>query len=108
MAVKRVLKHLLWVIPTLLVAAIAFLANSAARQRNIDEEYHGPLNKTLRVTSKNFANDQPMPAVFSCRGEGRSPHIAWTDAPAKTKSYALVAMDWDVPSPGLPTGLFGG
>ena len=30
-----------------------------------------------------------------------SPHIRWTAAPETTKSYAMVSMDWDAPSPRL-------
>lgn len=40
-----------------------------------------------------------MPAQYSCKGAGSSPEISWTGAPAGAKSYALVTMDWDAPSP---------
>ncbi len=67
----------------------------------MDDAYHIFLNKSLRVTSKDFFDAEEMPSAFTCRGEARSPHIAWTNAPAQTKSYAVVTMDWDAPSPEL-------
>ena len=37
---------------------------------------------------------------FGCDGGNRSPHLAWDDAPAGTKSVspALASMSWTVPS----------
>lgn len=42
----------------------------------------------------------PDPAHHVCLGKNRNPHLAWTDAPAGTRSFALICHDPDVPSRG--------
>jgi Raf kinase inhibitor-like YbhB/YbcL family protein len=64
----------------------------------------------MRVTSQSFANDAPIPGDFAfCvpADEGhatlapnRNPHLAWSDAPNGTKSFAILCHDPDVPSKG--------
>ncbi len=101
MALKRGLKHSLWIVPGLLFIVTTLSMYRAARERMNDNAHHIFLNKPLRLTSKSFSDEESMPAVLTCRGEAKSPHLAWTNAPDGTKSYALVAMDWDAPSPKL-------
>ncbi len=98
---KKVLKHLLWIVPTILVLAIVSLAAYAATARNADANYHNKLQKTIQVSSKSFQSGQEMPLEFSCRGTSTAPAMAWANAPDGTKSYALIAMDWDAPTPRL-------
>ena len=98
---KRVLKHLLWIIPSLILIAIVSLASYAAMARSADRDYHGKLQKTIQVSSRSFQNEKEMPVEFSCKGKATSPAIQWTKPANGTKSYALIAMDWDAPSPGL-------
>jgi Raf kinase inhibitor-like YbhB/YbcL family protein len=98
---KRILKHLLWIVPSLLVIAVVSLAAYAATARSGDVTYHAKLQKTIQVSSKSFQNDQEMPVEFSCKGKSMAPAIKWTNPPDGTKSYALIAMDWDAPSPSL-------
>lgn len=62
----------------------------------------------LRILS--FENDSPIPAEFAMgipNGSGqatfapnRSPHLKWSDAPAGTKSFALLCVDVDAPTVG--------
>jgi Raf kinase inhibitor-like YbhB/YbcL family protein len=99
--VKRVLKHLLWIIPLIILVAVVSLVAYAATARRTDVRYHSRLSKTLQVSSDNFQHEQEMPAAFSCRGRGMAPHMRWSEAPETTKSYAVVSMDWDAPSPRL-------
>jgi hypothetical protein len=98
---KRILKHLLWIVPLIVVVAIVSLAAYAATARSADRSYHAKLEKTIQVTSNNFQNEGEIPVEFSCKGAARSPNIKWTNPPDRTKSYALIAMDWDAPSPSL-------
>ena len=98
---KRVLKHLLWIIPSILVIAVVSLAAYAATARSADVNYHSKLQKTVQVSSSSFQNEQEMPLEFSCKGKSTAPAIQWTNPSHGAKSYALIAMDWDAPSPRL-------
>jgi Raf kinase inhibitor-like YbhB/YbcL family protein len=52
----------------------------------------------MKLTSTAFADGQPIPAKFSYENSSISPALAWSDAPAGTKSFALVCDDPDAPS----------
>lgn len=64
----------------------------------------------MKLTILSFENGGAIPAEFAMgipNGTGqatfalnRSPHLKWTDAPAETKSYALISCDVDAPSVG--------
>jgi len=49
------------------------------------------------LQSPDFANGGEIPRQFTCSGEDRSPGLEWKDAPAGTKSFALIADDPDAP-----------
>ncbi|HYB90264.1 MAG TPA: YbhB/YbcL family Raf kinase inhibitor-like protein [Candidatus Binataceae bacterium] len=51
----------------------------------------------LQLTSPAFADGAAVPADFTCTGADRSPRLAWTGAPAATKSFALIVEDPDAP-----------
>ena len=53
----------------------------------------------LTVTSATLAEGQPVPRQHTADGQNISPAIAWSGAPAATKSLALVCEDPDVPMP---------
>jgi Raf kinase inhibitor-like YbhB/YbcL family protein len=50
------------------------------------------------ITSTSFTNGGDIPKKFTCDGADVSPELSWTDAPAGTKSFALIADDPDAPS----------
>lgn len=65
----------------------------------------------MQIHSHDFADGQPIPPVCAfgkpgANGEpcvlsdNRSPHLAWRDAPAGTRSFALACIDIDAPSRG--------
>jgi Raf kinase inhibitor-like YbhB/YbcL family protein len=64
----------------------------------------------MQLSSSSFADGQRIPGDFSfcmpdpahhvCLGRNRSPQLAWSDAPAGTKSFAVICHDPDVPSKG--------
>jgi Raf kinase inhibitor-like YbhB/YbcL family protein len=45
-----------------------------------------------------FAFGQPGPDAPCILSANRNPHLAWSDAPAGTRSFALICVDPDVPS----------
>jgi Raf kinase inhibitor-like YbhB/YbcL family protein len=50
---------------------------------------------TLTITA--FAGGGLIPAKFTCEGANVSPELCWNDAPANTRSYALIVDDPDAP-----------
>ncbi len=64
----------------------------------------------MKLTSTSFADHTPIPAEFAfCAmdatthatlSSNQNPHFSWHDAPASTKSFALICVDPDVPSKG--------
>jgi len=47
-----------------------------------------------------YAAGKPDPAAGVTFSDNLSPHLAWSDVPAGTKSFALICHDFDVPSRG--------
>ncbi|HEX7369576.1 MAG TPA: YbhB/YbcL family Raf kinase inhibitor-like protein [Rhodanobacteraceae bacterium] len=65
----------------------------------------------MQLHSDSFQNNARIPPEFAFGKPGgtgepcvlsgnRNPHLAWRDAPAATKSFALACIDGDVPSRG--------
>ncbi len=57
---------------------------------------------SMKLTSTAFAHEASMPSRFTCDGTNISPPLAWSGAPAGTKSFALVVTDPDAPDPKAP------
>ncbi len=51
----------------------------------------------MEITSPAFKAKAPIPKVHTCDGANTSPRLAWTGAPAGTKTFALVMDDPDAP-----------
>jgi Raf kinase inhibitor-like YbhB/YbcL family protein len=51
----------------------------------------------LPIASTAFSEGQPIPQKYTCQGEDLSPPLKWTNAPANTKSFALITDDPDAP-----------
>jgi Raf kinase inhibitor-like YbhB/YbcL family protein len=56
----------------------------------------------LAITSTAFAPDAAIPSLYTCEGKDISPPLAWSGAPAGTKSLALIVDDPDAPDPAAP------
>jgi hypothetical protein len=56
----------------------------------------------LSLASAAFAAGRSIPRRCTCDGEDVSPPLAWTGAPATTRSFALVVDDPDAPDPRAP------
>jgi hypothetical protein len=52
----------------------------------------------IRLTSTAFADGQPIPVKYTGDALDISPSLAWTNAPAGTRSFALIADDPDAPA----------
>ncbi len=53
--------------------------------------------KDMKLTSKAFDHNGIIPPQFTCDGEDISPPLIWSEAPADTKSLALICDDPDAP-----------
>jgi len=57
---------------------------------------------TLKIASSAFAPNASIPSLYTCDGKDVSPPLAWSGAPAGTKSFALIVDDPDAPDPAAP------
>jgi Raf kinase inhibitor-like YbhB/YbcL family protein len=56
----------------------------------------------LKLSSSAFANNGAIPVAHTCDGAGEPPPLKWSDAPAGTKTFALIVDDPDAPDPKAP------
>ncbi len=56
----------------------------------------------LEIRSSVFTESGEIPPRHTCEGEDVSPPLAWSGAPAGTRSLALVVDDPDAPDPAAP------
>jgi len=51
----------------------------------------------LSIQSAEFVANGPIPAAYTCAGDGKSPALAWSGVPAATQTLALIVRDPDAP-----------
>src|SRR5512144_2032192 len=51
----------------------------------------------FKLSSPAFADNGSIPQRFTCQGDNVSPELNWSEAPAGTKSFALIVDDPDAP-----------
>ncbi len=54
----------------------------------------------MQLTSSVFQQGAEIPSYYTSDGEDVSPELSWKDAPAETKSFALIVHDPDASRPG--------
>ncbi len=52
----------------------------------------------FQLTSTAFKAGERIPRRYTCEGEDRSPPLAWSGAPAGTRSFVLLCDDPDAPA----------
>jgi hypothetical protein len=52
----------------------------------------------MKLTCTGFEDGQPIPVQYTGDGADVSPPLRWTDAPAGTRSFALICDDPDAPA----------
>lgn len=56
----------------------------------------------MKLESSAFSANGDIPSTYTADGDDRAPPLAWTDAPAGTKSFAIIVDDPDAPDPKAP------
>lgn len=51
----------------------------------------------ITFSSKGFAENVPMPVLYTCDGKNISPDLSWTNLPPNTQSIAIIFSDKDAP-----------
>lgn len=54
------------------------------------------------LTSSALSHQGSVPQRYTCEGDDISPPVAWSGAPAGTKSFVLIVDDPDAPDPRAP------
>jgi Raf kinase inhibitor-like YbhB/YbcL family protein len=57
---------------------------------------------SFSLVSDSFSAGGAIPRRHTCEGADISPHLAWSDAPEGTRSFALIVDDPDAPDPRAP------
>jgi Raf kinase inhibitor-like YbhB/YbcL family protein len=72
------------------------------RQQTRGVRHTGRRVMAFSLTSSAFQDGAEIPSVHTCEGTDASPPLAWSGAPAGTKSFALIVDDPDAPDPDAP------
>ncbi len=56
----------------------------------------------MQLSSTAFTHQGAIPSRHTCEGDDTAPALAWTGAPAATRSLALIVDDPDAPDPAAP------
>jgi len=80
-----------------LFAAMVFLSACAPGQ-NANQSKEASMTTTFKITSDAFTEGAAIPIKYTCDDADVSPPLKWSDAPAGTKSFALICDDPDAPA----------
>ena len=60
------------------------------------------MTASFTLSSPAFEPGSPIPREHTCEGADTSPPLTWSNAPAGTRSFALIVDDPDAPDPKAP------
>jgi Raf kinase inhibitor-like YbhB/YbcL family protein len=99
MQVERILVKLTRPLSILVLVAAAAGVSLLARNwsRGSPIAAQGVSSMAFTISSVSFPNGGDIPRKFTCDGADVSPELSWTQPPAGTGSFALIADDPDAP-----------
>lgn len=68
-----------------------------AKEYDTGEEEEGEREEMMKLDSPVFQHGDTIPPQYTCKGKDLSPELQWRNAPAETKSFALIVDDPDAP-----------
>jgi hypothetical protein len=83
-------------------APFVFVATAGCKESSQTGPSAASAAASLTVSSEAFAPNGEIPTEYTCEGSDTAPPLAWSGAPAGTKSFALVVDDPDAPDPAAP------
>jgi Raf kinase inhibitor-like YbhB/YbcL family protein len=89
----------------ILVAALTAATTDATTTTAAPPAARAPRKESgmaLQLTSAAFQPGGEIPKKYTCDGADISPPLAWSGAPAGTRSFALIVDDPDAPDPKAP------
>ena len=93
------LKKILIAIPILIIVLIVARVIFVNLDQKKEFDYHSTLEKSINLSSNDFAQNEAIPIEFTGLGEEISPSLKWDNLPTGTKSLVITAVDYDGPSP---------
>jgi len=67
-----------------------------------DGEIEPSTGASMNLSSSAFRHQGEIPARYTCDADNTPPALAWSGAPAGTRSYVLIVDDPDAPDPRHP------
>jgi len=80
------------------IACLLVLASFTTMAQGQSASSKGGHAMKFTLTSPAFASGAMIPDQYTCKGEDISPALEWSNAPAKTASFALIMDDPDAPA----------
>jgi Raf kinase inhibitor-like YbhB/YbcL family protein len=75
------------------------METAVSRIKSYNHQEH---SMTFTLSSPAFTMNGAIPIAHTCDGDETVPPLAWSAAPAQTKSFALIVDDPDAPDPKAP------
>lgn len=91
-------KILILISSLIILVIIGRLVFVGIEQKN-EFNYHKNIQKSINFWSDDFKQGEFIPTEFTGLGQDVSPSLHWDNLPSETKSIAIIAVDYDAPSP---------
>jgi Raf kinase inhibitor-like YbhB/YbcL family protein len=107
---KVLRRALLAFLLALIATAIVLVGSERFRVARVEDlrEHAAPMKMAWlsHLAAAQDSSGAQMPSAWTCYGDGHTPALQWSDAPAGTRSYVVVVRDDDVPDPMFPIATF--